>query len=202
MTIPQIHNFLFYAHSSTLIFWKSFKLPWRRSWIDAGMSGRRLAANLIEEEFNEVLTAKTPIEELDGFCDLLYVTVGAMHAVGFPTTYLMLQKVDNYTGPLAESIKYLRAEEILCRRAHDSIPQAAFGIVEAASTKFPKYAEAFKVVHEANMTKLWSVPFHSSEHTSELTLNNKYIVRRKIDGKIVKPPGFEHPDLTPYVNLV
>ena len=199
MTLPQTHDLLLYAYDSVFTFWKSFKLPWAKNWIDASMTGRRLAANLMEEELSETLSATTPEAQLDGLCDLLYVTMGAMHACGFPPSYLMLNAISNFTGPLAESIKYLRAEEILCRRAHDLIPQACFGIAEAAGRKFPKYAAAFKVVHEANMTKLWDEPSTDPLHFSELTLNGKFIVRRMSDKKIVKPPTFTHPNLTPYV---
>lgn len=199
MTLPQTHDLLLYAYDSVLLFWKSFKLPYAKNWIDASMTGRRLAANLMEEELSETLNATTPVEQLDGLCDLLYVTMGAMHAVGFPASYLMLNSASNFTGPLAESIKYLKAEEILCRRAHDSIPQACFGLVEAAGRKFPLFAKAFKVVHEANMTKLWNSPSLYPDYTSEPTLNNKFIVRRMSDKKIMKPPTFVHPDLTPYI---
>jgi len=199
MTLPQIHATLINAYDSTLIFWKSFKLPWARTWVDATMTGRRLAANLMEEELNETLQAPTLVEQLDGFCDLLYVTAGAMHAVGFPVHYLTRNSAPNFTGPLAESIKYLRAEEILCRRAHDSIPEACFGIVEAANQKFPKFSPAFRAVHAANMTKLWDAPSDNPEYYSEPTLNNKFLVRRKSDNKIMKPPTFVHPDLTPFL---
>ena len=200
MTISQTHDLLLYAYDSVLIFWKSFKLPYAKNWIDATMTGRRLAANLMEEELSETLNAATKEAQLDGLCDLLYVTMGAMHACGFPASYLMLTSSTNFTGPLAESIKYLRAEEILCRRAHDSIPQACFGIADAAGRKFPLFAKAFKTVHEANMTKLWDSPSDNPDHTSEPTLGNKFIVRRKSDKKIMKPLTFNHPDLSPYVN--
>ena len=37
-----------------------------------------LAIKLIEEEFNEWLDAKTPVEELDALCDIVYVAIGAL----------------------------------------------------------------------------------------------------------------------------
>lgn len=200
MTTKETNDLLLYAYDSTLAFWRAFKLPWRKSWIDASMAGRRLAANLMEEELNETLNATTPEAQLDGLCDLLYVTVGAMHAVGFPAYYLMITTKQNFTGPLAESIKYLRAEEILCRRAHDSIPLACAGLVEAAAGKFPKFPQAFKAVHAANMSKLWDAPDPAREDaTFEPTVDGKFIGRRKLDGKVIKPPTFKHPDLTQFL---
>ena len=41
--------------------------------------------NLIEEEFNELVTAETnndPIEQLDALIDILVVTIGAIHSMG------------------------------------------------------------------------------------------------------------------------
>ena len=41
--------------------------------------------NLIEEEFNELVTAeadKDPVEQLDALIDILVVTIGAIHSMG------------------------------------------------------------------------------------------------------------------------
>ena len=41
--------------------------------------------NLIEEEFNELITAennKDPVEQLDALIDILVVTIGALHSMG------------------------------------------------------------------------------------------------------------------------
>lgn len=41
--------------------------------------------NLIEEEFNELVTAednKDPVEQLDALIDILVVTIGALHSMG------------------------------------------------------------------------------------------------------------------------
>ncbi len=199
MTLPQIHDTLTQAYDNVKEFWVAFKLPWCKTWIDSSKHGRTLAANLMEEELSETLNAPDKASQLDGFCDLLYVTMGGMHAVGFPLHYLMLTSVSNFTGPLAESIKYLREDGIICRRLHDSLPQACFGLIDAAARKFPRFREAFTAVHKANMSKLWDHIPSDPELTSEPTTNNKFIVRRKSDGKIIKPPTFRHPDLATFV---
>lgn len=41
-----------------------------------------LYCNLIEEEYNELSTAKNKVEALDALIDILVVTVGAIHSMG------------------------------------------------------------------------------------------------------------------------
>lgn len=48
--------------------------------INAGQFG--LYKKLIDEEFKELQTAKTQLEELDALIDILVVTIGAIHSMG------------------------------------------------------------------------------------------------------------------------
>ena len=41
-----------------------------------------LYKNLIKEEYNELLTANSQLEELDALIDILVVTIGAIHSMG------------------------------------------------------------------------------------------------------------------------
>jgi predicted HAD superfamily Cof-like phosphohydrolase len=43
---------------------------------------KMLYTNLIEEEFNELKTANSEVEELDALIDILVVTIGAIHSMG------------------------------------------------------------------------------------------------------------------------
>lgn len=43
----------------------------------------QLYKNLIEEEFNELKSANSSVDELDALIDILVVTVGAIHSAGF-----------------------------------------------------------------------------------------------------------------------
>jgi predicted HAD superfamily Cof-like phosphohydrolase len=43
---------------------------------------KMLYVRLIEEEFNELKTANSEIDELDALIDILVVTVGAIHSMG------------------------------------------------------------------------------------------------------------------------
>ena len=44
---------------------------------------KQLYFNLIEEEFNELKSAGSAVEELDALIDILVVTIGAIHSAGF-----------------------------------------------------------------------------------------------------------------------
>ena len=43
----------------------------------------QLYKRLIEEEFNELKSADSSLEELDALIDILVVTIGALHSAGF-----------------------------------------------------------------------------------------------------------------------
>jgi len=88
--------------------------------------------NLIEEEFNELVTAENdadPVEQLDALIDILVVTIGAIHSMG-------------------------------------SDAEGAWK--EVMSTNFAKIGEDGKV-------------------------------RKREDGKVLKPVGWTPPDLKPFV---
>ena len=88
--------------------------------------------NLIEEEFNELVTAENnndPVEQLDALIDILVVTIGAIHSMG---------------------------------------ADAEGAWKEVMSTNFAKIGEDGKV-------------------------------RKREDGKVLKPQGWTPPNLKPYV---
>ena len=190
------------AHDSTKEFWKAFKLPWCLGWPDSRYEGRQLAAHLMKEEFNELLEADTKEKKLDACCDLLYVTAGAMHSVGY-NRQLYFQPFfnENFAGPLAEAIRLIQEPGIVChRRLECALPEATYGIVVAAFKEFPKFRGAFGAVHTANMSKLWDEkPDDLQGRTAERVIGGKWLVKRKEDGKVIKSPEFKHPDLAPYL---
>lgn len=199
---PYISQTLCDAHDFTREFWKSFQLPWCKFWPDSKYEGRQLAARLMEEEFNELLEADTKEKKLDAYCDLLYVTAGAMHSVGYDRQlYFQPFFNENFAGPLAESIKLIKEPGIVCRRRLEcSLPEAGYGITIAAFKEFPKFRDAFKAVHRANMSKLWeSKPAEMEGRTAERVIGGKWLVKRKEDGKVIKSPEFKHPDLAAYL---
>ena len=55
---------------------------------------KTLTSNLIEEEYKELCDAKTPVDELDALCDIVYVSYGALWKLG----------VSNLPSPLHKSL--------------------------------------------------------------------------------------------------
>lgn len=193
--------FLKEAHAATLTFWKSFRLPWCKAWIDSSPAGRHLAGKLMDEEFKELLAASTPEQKLDAYCDLLYVTAGAMHALGYDHNYLNgIDETPNFTGPLAEAIRLIQEPGIVChRRLQNAIPSAMLGITETAEHFFPKFRNAFRAVHSANMSKLWKTPSKDPMHINENIGPNLWLVKHRDTGKVMKSPEFKHPNLAKYI---
>lgn len=97
---------------------------------DVNYQQKQLYFNLIEEEFNELKSAESSVEELDALIDILVVTVGAIHSAGFD----------------AEG-------------AWNEVMRTNFAKIDPATGK----------------------------------------VRKRQDGKVLKPEGWQPPDLTPYV---
>ena len=91
---------------------------------------KQLYFKLIEEEFNELKSADSAVDELDALIDILVVTIGAIHSGGFD----------------AEG--------------------------------------AWREVMRSNLSKI-------DKDTGK--------VRKREDGKVLKPVGYSPPDLKPYV---
>lgn len=89
----------------------------------------QLYKRLIEEEFNELKSANSSLEELDALIDILVVTIGAIHSGGFD----------------AEG--------------------------------------AWREVMRSNLSKI----------------GDDGKVRKRDDGKVLKPVGYSPPDLKPYI---
>ena len=92
---------------------------------------KNLYVSLIEEEFNELRSATSEVEELDALIDILVVTIGAIHSMG---------------------------------------------------------ADAQGAWDEVMRTNLAKIDPQTG------------LVRRREDGKILKPPGWQPPNLAPYVH--
>ena len=194
--LPFLHE----AYSNVKEFWTLFRLPIVKAWIDSTKAGRDLSAALMKEEFDELLNATTLVEKLDAYCDLLYVSLGGMMALGYPPGLLAINSPLNYTGPLAESTKLLVEPGIVChRRLQVCLPEAILGMTDVAAREFKKFPEAFKAVHAANLSKLWPNKSLATDHDSTNVGPGRWLVKRRADGKVVKSPAFTHPDLSVYL---
>lgn len=195
------NEFACLAYDTTYKFWQTFELPIARTWIDACSTGIRLAANLIEEEYKELINAKDNLAELDAFCDLLYVTAGAMHALGYGR-YLVFSRPESeaFAGTVSEIIGLLRAPGVLChRRLEVAIPEAIHFIITAGTKRYPKLRAAYQAVHANNMSKLWCFKPPDDKTLTVKPKGDKFLVRRVADGKVLKPADFKPVDLAAFL---
>lgn len=204
MKILNQYNFLIFlydAYGMVKEFHEVFELPIRRSWADSTKSGRLLRAALIEEEFNELLDAKSPLEQLDAYGDLAYVLLGTFLELGYADQRLAevnYRKIPPYTAQLSTIITQLKSPTCCFRRLSWGLPDATAGVVQDAWRKFPKYPQAFAAIHKSNMTKLWLEPSADKTHTSKKLPDGRYLVKRP-DGKVIKAPTYTPVDLTPFL---
>jgi predicted HAD superfamily Cof-like phosphohydrolase len=166
---------------------------------------RRLRAELIREETRELFNAISvfdQVEALDGLCDLLYVTNGALLAFGFDSYF---DTGDNWNVK-APQIGFInlhdasRMASITLERGfhptiHAELSDLAMAIrsitsswgFKAGACQLPIstiFDEAFAEVHRSNMSKLGE--------------DGKPVLRE--DGKIMKGPNFSPPNLGQFFN--
>lgn len=165
-----------------------------------------LRANLIAEEFKELLDAKDRVDQMDAVCDLLYVTGGTVLALGWRYD---LFTTHGYSRPISkaigECVTVLRKNHP-CGLLQDRVASAVVTVARAGGTMFglDKFRAAFEAVHQNNMDKLWtqsevSNTPHAYEDVRPLSNDDRrYLVMRE-DGKVIKPPGHKKVDLTLYV---
>lgn len=202
-------------YDDTLEFWQAFQLPIKRSFADLDYQTCQLAENLIKEEFNELNTSATNHEQLDALVDLIYVLAGGMHCCGlgaelFDSVDLTEKNMRRAFTAVLKTLSGLAKRPLPCQCSITwYMPDAIAGFAYQATFKYPLFLTAWKTVHHANMSKLWTerdvlnslpadaMPYPVSMHDADKTI--KYLVKRKPDGKILKPPGFTPPDLSPYI---
>lgn len=179
------------------------------TWDDSRDDSRALWANLISEEFIELTEATTRIDRLDAMCDLLYVAQGAVLSVGLRgDAYKTFGINKPLTKAVTDAVFQLRKTSPCQAGCRNDTTSLAVTMLRAGNAMFTpeKFIGAFTAVHENNMAKLWTeddlkhLPADCTQKPKVLGLNNvRFLVRRKEDGKIMKPPQHKKVDLTPYV---
>ena len=192
------------AHDMVVQFRRAFGQPCPKHWLDGRPEDRVLQGRLVREEFDETINAAGPLDELDGYCDLLYVLLGAAIVLGFKREVFDGVK-DSPFGLAADVtgvINMLERPGLPCGLLWVTLPQAINSLYKVAIEKYPKFQEAFKAVHAANMSKLWDADLTLLSADCTVTPagdgSGRLIVKRP-DGKIVKPSTFSPPDLRPFV---
>lgn len=209
MTRPSSQELAFIRQSLVHVgaFMQAFKQAVPYNFDEHDPAVHNLRANLIAEEFNELLDAKTRVDQLDAACDLLYVTAGTVLALGWRFDIF---NTDGYNRPMAkaigECVTVLR-KNYPCGLLKDRVATAVVTTVRAGHTMFglKNFQAAFTAVHENNMAKLWTeseVSETGHDYSDALPFHDKnprrFLVRRE-DGKVIKPPTHNKVNLDSYV---
>lgn len=206
LTIEAVKPLIVEGIANVGRFMRCFGQPTPTGWQDANVDAFPLRRNLIVEEFEELLNAKTKIDALDGLCDLLYVSIGASITCGFrwfEISHGVNRSLQRAVGdaavrflqqPCQAGLRNATSDLVVTVALHGS---RAFGV-----TNFKK---AFDAVHTNNMEKLWTQeelsqrdPGDTFRVVYEIDGPRKCVVLRA-DGKVKKSPNHKKVDLTPYV---
>ena len=174
-----------------------------------------LRIRLIREEWKETVLAQVKgdkIEELDGFCDMLYVTMGHGLELGYPLDCddMIERAYIRHIPQSASDINYghLLGNSLLVKSKIDTM---ATQILQLGWGGFASFNQAFAEVHRSNMAKLWSLEEFvevasgtDSRHIGWIFAESKskpdYYVATRPDGKIMKPPSWTPPNLAQFIN--
>jgi hypothetical protein len=187
-------------------FHETFKLPIARSWCDARKDAFPLRRNLIAEEFAEYYKATERIDILDGLGDLTYVVFGTYLTYGiFPRTY-------NYGEPIGKNEHKLDLLPFVntmlvtlstgkqCYNGLFNITTVLYWQLESAGFQLGiNLLHVVKLIHASNMTKLWTDDIIDSRDKNNTTAERTprgWIVKRLVDGKVLKSPNYKPVDLT------
>lgn len=188
-------------------FHKAFQLPVARSFAEADSKNCPLRVNLLAEEYQEYSAAKERPAIIDGIGDLMYVFIGTVITVGVSPmegAYQLPPLIPNtgvvpkllFPGQMAALIRALE-ERVLChRKLLDTQTTVYYKILQAAWSLGIDLMTAVRRIHKSNMTKLWTQEeIRSIVNTPDLftvtpTLNARFIVKRKSDGKVIKSPSY------------
>ena len=161
-----------------------------------------LRATLIDEEHDEYCAAtkaNNKIEILDALCDLAYVTAGTLATCGLmPIPY---SSKGSYTGITLEHKVDNVIDEchlgVPCHKRMYRYVNDLLIVIDNIGHEY-RLPEAFKVVHENNMAKLW-IERPNDASLVAIPKGKKWLVLRKADGKVMKPLNHTKPDLSRFI---
>lgn len=210
---PAELDFLYVVIEKVGVFRQAFDFPCTREWNNCSPTAMNLQATLIREEFKEFTDAKSRVDKLDALCDLAYVIAGGFIACGYRG--LELENCSNvHEHPFIKIIPNAakRLTDASCPGGClRDVGSALFTVVRTGRRLFGagNFTNAFLAVHDNNMNKLWTVGQHAAEFdatsmTSKLVVMDhgasadRYLVKRKSDGKVIKPSDFAKVELTQF----
>lgn len=208
---PAELDFLYVVIEKVGVFRQAFDQPCPREWNNCSPTAMNMQAGLIREEFKEFLDAKTRVDKLDALCDLAYVIAGGFIACGYRGREL--ENCNNvFEHPFIKIIpaaaKRLTDAECPGGCLRD-VGSALFTVARTGRRLFGagNFTNAFLAVHDNNMGKLWTAEqwlrgFDAREMVQKVvTMDHgasadRYLVKRKSDGKVIKPSDFVKVELT------
>ena len=192
-------------------FHTTFNLPVCRTFGDCNMANLPLRCTLISEEYSEYHNAKDRINTLDGLGDLTYVAVGTWITLGLmPSDWTGTPNPATKAGnrvelllPVMAYLTELKKDKLCYKSLYSSETQLYWALENAAYYLNVDLVYLVKLIHESNMTKLWSKDdlVNSARTVTkedfDFTQTPKgWIVKRKTDGKVVKPSSYKPVDLS------
>ena len=177
-------------------FHELFQVKRLKTFIDASTSDALTRRVLIDEEFRELASAKDKVETLDAYCDIEYLLAGTLDVLKLPQWNVVVNKGTLF-GYFANILTELNKDR-LCERG---ITGAISGARLVLDRDVPHLHEAFLEVHRTNMAKQWNdiSTIDPAIHNARQTGPRQWIVTRKSDGKIIKPPDWKPPELEKFV---
>lgn len=165
-------------------------------------SVRHFRGDLIEEEYNEYRAgckSDNRLEMLDGLCDLVYVAAGTLLTFGLQVIPYSAKApiIENHLE--AEALNAIDEcyQPIPCHKRCYAAMNKLLIRADQIGKKF-NLPEAFRVVHENNMDKLWkSMP--TGDGLIAIPKGEKKWLVKNSEGKVIKPPNHPRPDLKKFI---
>lgn len=187
-------------YESVAEFWDTFM-------IETGPPGMQLAKNCINEEWRELMAAREPVDILDALCDLEYVLLGLDVATrkkpNFEKTPRFASAMPFPSSLAGEIDKIMNPAQVDPQTAyyHNRVTAAVVLCAGAIGDLGIQPLPPFMEVHRSNMTKIWSADEIENVDKNEYNvfpirgMFMKYVVKRKTDGKIIKPASYSPANL-------
>lgn len=180
-------------------FHDAFKVHAARTWGDVSNATALARRALHDEEFKEYMDADEPVDILDALVDMEYIACGSQHLLAVKRPVFNHEHTLYYCH--ARVMDELNKTQLCQSGLTNSLGLLRAVIERVADNNDYRFHDAFLHVHETNMKKLWKedqLHLAPTGSTRELSSKGLYIVKR-VDGKILKPPGWTPPALRRYV---
>lgn len=191
---------------AVLAFTKRFKQPWAKFWIDSDPKHAPLRETLHVEEFEEWRAARTPVDVLDALVDMEYIACGTqvVFCVKAPEDAQEDRTIGLEFAHMKLQIELRKPQ--LCYEGLRRWLNAYRTALEREASGF-NFAGAFGAVHENNMNKGWATEELAARDAAttkvvdmfETREGQRRFVVHRLDGKVVKPPGWVAPDLREFI---